>query len=226
MNAQQTGQPAAGGQIYRVYHLTDTRPDDVQKRTHNYALLDAKRNASRAAAFFRAPADGCEYRLVAHVQAASPWEVLKRTNTVDQHWSLNPEVKRYFPDYLCRSMDTGDVVVGADGLAFHCGRYDWQSFDNAEYLAYSEALMRAHDAMLDDDATGSVLLFTRRDGKLSMDSVSPHDVDIEDLRAYELVIFDGGNKHGDRWKGVFHPTLLKHVHIDESVQAGASGGRS
>ncbi|MBR8043488.1 hypothetical protein KDW40_19150 [Burkholderia cenocepacia] len=116
-------QPAA--QRYRVYHLTDTRPGSVRELSHNHELLDVQRDSVQAATLFATPAQTCEYRLVAEVEAVELDDVFKLTNTIEQHWWLNPEVQAKFPAAGCRSTSAGDIVLDAAGMAYFCDRFGW-----------------------------------------------------------------------------------------------------
>lgn len=116
-------QPAA--QRYWVYHLTDTRPGSVCDLSHNHELLDVQRDPVQTATLFATPAQTCEYRLVAEVEAVELDDVFKLTNTIEQHWWLNPEVQAKFPAAGCRSTSAGDIVLDAAGMAYFCDPFGW-----------------------------------------------------------------------------------------------------
>jgi hypothetical protein len=72
--------------------------------------------------------------------------------------------------------------------------------------------------MTDEDAVGQCLVFVRdtnwRNGhKLAMKEEYP---DLDNLDQYEMILFDGGNIHGDLWKHVFYPRQKKHFYVDEN----------
>lgn len=115
----------AGEQTFSVYHLTDTRPDYEQELTHNYALLDARRDATKAAALFRTAAHGVAYTLVAEVRATSLEEVFQLTNSIDQHWWKNSGVQPKFKSAGCRSTSVGDLVVDGSGVGHFCDSIGW-----------------------------------------------------------------------------------------------------
>ncbi|MFJ5483763.1 uridylate kinase [Pectobacterium actinidiae] len=71
------------------------------------------------------------------------------------------------------------------------------------------------NAMSHDDATGRTLVFDRCHGCLRMREVEALSLADEDVQAYEMVLFDGGNTHGDRWKHVFFPRQRVHHFIYE-----------
>lgn len=83
------------------------------------------------------------------------------------------------------------------------------------------AILGAIDAMNRDDSRGEVILMKRVDGHLEVSKVS--DVDLpsmttEQLRQYEVALFDGGNSAGDAWKHVFFPQTGDAMFIPENSQ--------
>lgn len=101
--------------------------------------------------------------------------------------------------------------------------------DNLNLEAIVDGLLREHgpesdyddhlgvciNAMSQDDAMGQTLVFDRCDGSLRMREVEALSLVDTDTQAYEMVLFDGGNTHGDRWKHVFFPTQRMHHFIYE-----------
>lgn len=124
---------------FRVYHLTDTRERKVQEMSHNYALLDVRRDASKATSLFQMPDGSCEYRLVAELDASGADEVFERTNTIDKPWWTNPGVTRKFVGHGCRSTSVGDVIVDNGGAGFFCASVGWVAIDVGGHPQDAEA---------------------------------------------------------------------------------------
>ena len=80
------------------------------------------------------------------------------------------------------------------------------------------------NAMMQNDAVGQVFVFKREGGKLVMLPVDAEDLDLGDLQQYEMVLFDGGNSHGDRWKHVFYPEQRQHQYVHESHELSETQG--
>lgn len=76
------------------------------------------------------------------------------------------------------------------------------------------------DSMLQDDARGEIVGLYRNQAKLEMVKINPEDIDVRNLEQYELLIFDGGNSHGDCWKEIFHIQQQQHLFIDENPLNG------
>ena len=70
--------------LFRVHHLTDTRDRVDQELSHNYGLLDVRKDVEKAIKLFRTPTTGCAYRLVAEVTASGLDAVFELTNTIDR----------------------------------------------------------------------------------------------------------------------------------------------
>ena len=77
-------------------------------------------------------------------------------------------------------------------------------------------LATACNAMSQDDATGHVYGFFRS-GSLVMKEIADLEWLLEGgYEQYELILFDGGNTHGDSWKHFFQPLVLAESFISES----------
>lgn len=101
--------------------------------------------------------------------------------------------------------------------------------DNLNLDAIVNGLLREHgleldfdqqfgvciNAMSQDDALGQTLVFDRCHGRLRMREVEALSLADADASAYEMVLFDGGNTHGDRWKHVFFPAQRVHHFVYE-----------
>ncbi|MQT88096.1 uridylate kinase [Pseudomonas nabeulensis] len=71
------------------------------------------------------------------------------------------------------------------------------------------------NAMSQDDAVGQTLVFDRDHSSLRMREIEALSLLDADIQTYEMVLFDGGNTHGDRWKHVFFPAQRLHYFIYE-----------
>lgn len=60
------------------------------------------------------------------------------------------------------------------------------------------------EVMHQEDAVGKVYGFKRELTELVMQIIPPEKITVNHLKQFEIVIFDGGNKHGDRWKRVYY----------------------
>ena len=72
------------------------------------------------------------------------------------------------------------------------------------------------DSMLDEDAVGETMVFLRDGENLRVSAINAGDLKIENIDEYEMILFDGGNKFGDRWKHAFYPSQEKHFYVDEN----------
>lgn len=89
--------------------------------------------------------------------------------------------------------------------------------EHAESADYDEHFHACINAMSQDDATGQTLVFLRDDGRLHMRHIATLDLLGPGTDRYEMVLFDGGNTHGDRWKHVFFPAQRLHLFVYEST---------
>jgi uridylate kinase len=89
-------------------------------------------------------------------------------------------------------------------------------------ITYSDDYMSnlgiAINSMLSDDAVGHAYVIKNVDSKLHMESVSYDSLLklIDEHHIYEIIIFDGGNIHGDLWKSTFYPKTGVSFFINES----------
>lgn len=83
---------------------------------------------------------------------------------------------------------------------------------------YKNHLGVAINSIMSDDAVGNVYVIKRVVANLSMEPVNYDDIVnlIDTHAAYDLIIFDGGNIHGDLWKSVFYPQSGVFHFVDES----------
>lgn len=102
--------------------------------------------------------------------------------------------------------------------------------DNLSLDAIVDGLLREHglepdfdqqfgaciNAMTQDDAVGQTLVLRRHDAELRMHQIDTFCLLDADIGRYEMVLFDGGNTHGDRWKHVFFPAQRAHCFVYES----------
>lgn len=72
------------------------------------------------------------------------------------------------------------------------------------------------DCMLQDDARGETIVFTRKDGHLIPQVVPAKSIDLDNLGQYEIILFDGGNSAGDTWKQTFFPNQMHGIFVDEN----------
>lgn len=72
------------------------------------------------------------------------------------------------------------------------------------------------DAMAQDDAVGRTWVFIREGAELHMRHIATLDLLDADLTLYEMILFDGGNIHGDLWKHVFFPRQKLHHFVCEA----------
>lgn len=80
---------------------------------------------------------------------------------------------------------------------------------------FDQQLGTCINAMSQDDAVGQTLVFDRYHGGLRMRPIEALSLLDADIQAYEMVLFDGGNTHGDRWKHVFFPAQRVHHFLYE-----------
>jgi hypothetical protein len=94
---------------------------------------------------------------------------------------------------------------------------------NPKEVAFNQALERCINAMLQDDACGQSFMFERFKAELFVSGLRLDALIPEVAQRYEMILFDGGNSAGDRWKHVFFPQLLEHYFVDENPLSEASG---
>lgn len=94
----------------------------------------------------------------------------------------------------------------------------------AKEAARSEFLTQigcAANSMQQDDAMGETLVFKRENASLRVRTISADELDcssLEDLQQYEMIVFDGGNRHGDQWKHVFFPAQMRSHFVREDLE--------
>lgn len=89
---------------------------------------------------------------------------------------------------------------------------------DSEFLA---AFIAACNSMLQVDATGGIMTIQHRIGVKFMPIESLTKLlDNPDLYPqlcnYEMILFDGGNVHGDSWKNVFYPNQMIQTFVLET----------
>ncbi|MCA8228313.1 hypothetical protein [Burkholderia vietnamiensis] len=135
----------SGIQVFRVYHLTDTRPRREQELSHNEVMLSARRDTAKAAALFSAPTDTCAYRFVAEVKAKDLEDVFETTNTINKPWWTNHGVDRKFVGPGCRSTSVGDIVVDEAGTGHFCAPMGWKEVGPIQHTPQSPDATVAKD---------------------------------------------------------------------------------
>lgn len=83
-------------------------------------------------------------------------------------------------------------------------------------IAFRDSIARCIDCMSQDAACGETWVFTRVDGKLVPQSISAQELNINNLNPYEMIMFDGGNTAGDRWKHTFNIKQMTSYFVDEN----------
>ena len=85
------------------------------------------------------------------------------------------------------------------------GDDEWMTLDEA-FLNHSfQAVKMQHeiaisiDCMLQEDATGETVVFVREGVQLVSKKVAADSIDLDQIQQYEMILFDGGNIHGDQW---------------------------
>ena len=77
-------------------------------------------------------------------------------------------------------------------------------------------------AMADDDATGQTIAMARNGEMLDQNTLELSGLPMADVLRIlkqsqcELLILDGGNKHGDSWKVLYHPLTTLLVVVPET----------
>lgn len=88
--------------------------------------------------------------------------------------------------------------------------------DHGVEADFNQQLSACINAMSQDDAVGQTLVFLREAAMLHMRHIDALDLLDACIERYEMVLFDGGNTHGDRWKHVFFPMQRTHHFVYES----------
>lgn len=89
--------------------------------------------------------------------------------------------------------------------------------NNPEFDEFMWHLMQSFNCMLQDGAKGEIIVFERVDGSLVSKKIDAKMLLDEDRHnKYEMILFDGGNTHGNAWKHVFFPHQIKHFFVDET----------
>ncbi|RTB44201.1 uridylate kinase [Pseudomonas aeruginosa] len=84
-------------------------------------------------------------------------------------------------------------------------------------LDYDQSLGACINAMMQDDSTGQTLVFKREQSSLNVEELHASYLLETGIDHYELVVFDGGNTHGDSWKHIFFPALRLHHFVYEDI---------
>lgn len=93
---------------------------------HLYGNLLPVRTAEEAKAILRHNA-GPHYRLVAEVETDDLEVASEKTNHIDQHWMLNPEVTRMVGENV-RSTSVGDIARQGKDYWF-CAPVGWEKME-------------------------------------------------------------------------------------------------
>lgn len=93
---------------------------------------------------------------------------------------------------------------------------------DAAALSIINKMLTCINCMSQDDARGAVYGQRRVNGILVQEEVLPEHWTVEELMCFDIVIFDGGNAHGDSWIHTFYPKQLKHFFVDEAPLATQS----
>lgn len=88
--------------------------------------------------------------------------------------------------------------------------------DHGPASDFDQQLHACIDAMTQDDAVGRTWVILREQMALHIRHIATWDLLDTGLDHYEMVLFDGGNKHGDRWKHVFFPPQRMHYFVYEN----------
>lgn len=86
--------------------------------------------------------------------------------------------------------------------------------ESADFALHLDACI---NAISQDDATGTTIAFLRQNGQLYAIGIDALAISAIDLERYEMLLFDGGNSHGDSWKHLFFPKYGLHCFIDETT---------
>ena len=70
---------------------------------------------------------------------------------------------------------------------------------------FDQQLHACIDAMMQHDTVGRTWVIVREKADLRIRHIATLDLLAAGLDRYEVVLFDGGNTHGERWKHVFFP---------------------
>lgn len=87
----------------------------------------------------------------------------------------------------------------------------------------------AVNSMLQDDSCGGILaLEYDENGYLAPVQIEREDMvtEMHLFYLYEMIIFDGGNTHGDRWKWTFYPQTLDRNFVNENPIPKAEGEKA
>lgn len=112
---------------YHVWHLTDLREEWERHTSHNYPLLDTRRDSKAAKTLFLAPLSGMAYIEVAEVAGAALTleDVFRLTSHIATDWTTNTEVVAKRRDV--RSTSVGDIVVDQEGNGWLCSAFGWEA---------------------------------------------------------------------------------------------------
>jgi hypothetical protein len=78
---------------------------------------------------------------------------------------------------------------------------------------FDQQLAACINSMTQNEAAGQTLVFERNHGELRMHQVDTLDLLSTGVDHYELVLFDSGNAHRDRWKHLFFPMQRAHCFV-------------
>jgi hypothetical protein len=104
---------------------------------------------------------------------------------------------------LIENLNMDNIVMGA-----------LSDFDLA--ADFDQQLAACIEAMSQDNSTGQILAFARDGDHLQMLPIQPRDLAGIGRKRYEMLLFDGGNTQGERWKHVFFLTQRMHSFVLEA----------
>ncbi|WP_230589682.1 hypothetical protein [Pseudomonas chlororaphis] len=81
---------------------------------------------------------------------------------------------------------------------------------------FDQQLRSCIDAMTQRDSVGQTLVFERHHTELRMRQIDTSGLLAGSIDRYELVLFDGCNGDGERWKHLFFPVPRLHYFIHEN----------
>lgn len=81
---------------------------------------------------------------------------------------------------------------------------------------FDQQLRSCIDAMTQRDSVGQTLVFERHHAELRMRQIDTSGLLEGSIARYELVLFDGCNGDGDRWKHLFFPMPRLHYFVHEN----------
>lgn len=140
---------------------------------------------------------------------------------------LKSNLEGFVSSSLANGLVTGDSSSRLDQYEVTAHVDEWKADLFPDYKKHTEkadfvkAFISACDLMQQNDATGGIIAILPRSGVTflapeTLKELLSQENLYEAICKYEMVLFDGGNIHGDSWKNSFYPRKMIQTFVYET----------